>query len=120
MLGEMAPNLWYQSADIYSNYAALRRTDLGVERTSNLGVCGQLYLSRDRVEGDAYTVFGTDFDVGRLSTKRRGAQQGIRHGVQQHIGVAMSDQPEFERDLDAIQNVRRPTIRHEVNARNRK
>ena len=41
------------------------------------------------MDGDAYTVFGTDFDVGRLSTKRRGAQLGVDYlmGTNAVIGV---------------------------------
>jgi hypothetical protein len=81
VVGELASNLWYQSADIYSNYAALRRTDLGVDRSSRLGVWGQAYLSRDKDNRQSVSAFGLGFDVGRVETKRRGIQAGVDYMV---------------------------------------
>jgi len=77
VIGDMAPNLWYQSADIYSNYAALRRTDLGVNRTSNIGFWGEAYYSRDKGDDQDVSAFGLDFTVGRVTTKRFGFQAGV-------------------------------------------
>src|SRR5262249_17479180 len=76
VIGDMASNLWYQSADIYSNYAALRRTDLGVARTSNLGFWGQAYYARDKDDDQDVSAFGVDFTVGKVTTKRWGIQAG--------------------------------------------
>jgi len=89
VLGDAATNMWYQSADIYSNYAALRRTDLGVARTSNLGFWGQGYYSRDKDDNQDVTVFGTDFTVGRVETKRWGLQGGVDYllGTSAVIGL---------------------------------
>jgi hypothetical protein len=77
VIADMSTNLWYQSADIYSNYAALRRTDLGVERTSNLGVWGQVYYGQDKDDDQDVTAFGVPFTVGRVETKRYGVQAGV-------------------------------------------
>jgi hypothetical protein len=69
---------WYQSADIYTNYAAIKRSDL------NRGITGiggfiQGYFGRDKYGGhNDHTLFGADFDVDeRVETKRRGIQAGV-------------------------------------------
>ena len=77
VIGDLAQNLWYQSADIYSNYAALRLSDLGGSRTNGLGVWGQIYYSEDRAGRQNLSVFGNDFNVNCYRTKRRGAQAGV-------------------------------------------
>ena len=77
VIGDLAQNLWYQSADIYSNYAALRLSDLGGSRTNGLGVWGQIYYSEDRTGRQNLSVFGNDFNVNCYRTKRRGAQAGV-------------------------------------------
>lgn len=77
VVGDMATNLWYQSADIYSNYAALRRSDLGVNRTSNWGFWGQAYYAQDKDDDQDVSVFGVDFAVDRVKTKRYGFQAGL-------------------------------------------
>ena len=89
VIGDLAQNLWYQSADIYSNYAALRRTDLGVARTSNLGVWGQAYWSKDKTDDEDVTLLGTDFFVDRVETKRTGIQAGVDYllGTNAVIGL---------------------------------
>jgi outer membrane autotransporter protein len=70
-------DMWYQSADIYSNYSALKRSDL-TAGARPLGLWGQVYLSRDRYgDSDTQTVFGTDVTINeRLRTDRRGVQGG--------------------------------------------
>lgn len=78
-LANVALDMWYQSADVYTGYAALRRGDLGTDRKDGVGVWAQLYASRDHT-GDIENVsaFGGDFEVNnRLKTKRRGAQGGV-------------------------------------------
>ncbi len=77
VVGDLAQNLWYQSADIYSNYIALRRSDLGGNRSNGLGVWGQVYYSQDRTDRQDVSVFGNNFRVDRIKTKRRGAQAGV-------------------------------------------
>ena len=75
VIGDLAQNLWYQSADIYRNYAALRRSDLG---GSGFGAWGQAYWGNDKTHSDQdVTVFGTDFVVDRVKTKRMGIQAGV-------------------------------------------
>jgi outer membrane autotransporter protein len=96
VVGNLANNLWYQSADIYSNYAALRRTDLGVARTSNLGLWGQLYYEHDTDDDQDVSVFGTDFTVARVSNKRYGLQAGVDYllGLNSVLGITGG----YERD----------------------
>ena len=81
VLGGLAQNLWYQSADIYSNYSALRRSDFGANRSNGLGIWGQVYYSQDKSDRQNVTFFGNDFSVDRFKTKRSGAQAGIDYLV---------------------------------------
>jgi hypothetical protein len=74
----MATDLWYQSADIYTNYAAMKRSDLN-RGITGIGVWGQAYLSRDKY-GDqgSQTLFGVSSSVDqRIKTDRRGIQGGV-------------------------------------------
>jgi len=70
-------DMWYQSADIYDNYAALKRSDL-MPGAQPFGVWGQIYYDRDRYgDSDTQTLFGGDFTINqRLRTSRRGIQAG--------------------------------------------
>ena len=78
LISELASSLWYQSADIYSNYSALRRTDLDAGLRSGLGLWGQAYFGRDKTHGDQdISLFDTDFVIDRVETKRRGVQLGV-------------------------------------------
>jgi outer membrane autotransporter protein len=76
-LVNIGTDMWYQSADIYSNYSALKRSDL-TAGARPLGLWGQAYISDDHY-GDTNTqnVFGTDFSINeRVKTERRGIQAG--------------------------------------------
>ncbi|MDQ3478633.1 MAG: hypothetical protein M3438_05680 [Pseudomonadota bacterium] len=77
-LSNIAKDMWYQSGDVYTAYAALRRNGLGASR-SRPSLWGQLYASRGRSgERDAITAFGGDFDIdNRIRTDQRGAQVGL-------------------------------------------
>jgi hypothetical protein len=90
VVGDLAQNLWYQSADIYSNYAALRRSDFGANRRAGLGVWGQAYYSEDRTKGQSYSVFGTGFNVDRFKTKRQGIQGGIDYLIGGNLVVGFT------------------------------
>ncbi len=78
-LSNMAKDMWYQSGDVYTAYAALRRNGLGASRSRPASLWGQLYASRERSgERDAITAFGGDFDIdNRIRTDQRGAQAGL-------------------------------------------
>jgi len=71
-------DMWYQSADIYDNYAALKRSDL-TAGAQPLGLWGQVYWDRDRYgDSDTQNVFGSDVTINeRLRTTRYGVQGGV-------------------------------------------
>jgi hypothetical protein len=74
-------DMWQQSADIYDNYAALKRSDLKAG-AKPLGIWGQAYMSRDRIgsRNDSQSVFGNDTVVNQHArTERRGIQVGVDH-----------------------------------------
>ncbi|MCY7338500.1 MAG: autotransporter domain-containing protein, partial [Sphingomonas bacterium] len=92
LLGTMAQDMWYQSADAHLACSASRKNDFGVDRKSNIALCAQLYLSHDRYgDGDnSSTLFGTTFEYSnRIKTKRRGAQVdlGFRTGGNFTVGL---------------------------------
>ena len=76
-LGTFTQELAYQSLDAHNACAASRRSDFGRTRTAPIGLCAQLYASRDRT-GDrtnSATVFGTNLSFSdRMRTERRGSQ----------------------------------------------
>jgi outer membrane autotransporter protein len=102
VIGDMASNLWYQSADIYSNYAALRRTDLGVNRTSNLGFWGQGYWGQDKDHGQDVSPFGANFTVGRVENKRWGIQAGVDYLI--GTGAVLGVTGGYERVKSDVRN----------------
>ena len=84
LVGRMAQDMWYQSADTYTDYAAARRTEGGATRSSPVGIWAQLYGSQERYgnRNVSFTAFGTSLTASeRLKTRRRGAQAGIDFGV---------------------------------------
>ncbi|MCY7270591.1 MAG: autotransporter domain-containing protein, partial [Sphingomonas bacterium] len=92
LLGTMAQDMWYQSADAHLACSASRKNDFGDDRKSNVALCAQLYLSHDRYgDGDnSSTLFGTTLDYSdRIKTKRRGAQVdlGFRTGGNFTVGL---------------------------------
>lgn len=78
LVGAVTQDIWYQSADAYSSYSVLRRSDLGADRKNGIGLWAQLYGSNDRYgHKGTQSVFG--FDVGldnTVKTDRRGGQAG--------------------------------------------
>ncbi|MBA3576377.1 MAG: autotransporter domain-containing protein [Sphingomonas sp.] len=79
-LAQFGSELWYQSSNAHLSCAAARRNAFGLLNRSPLSVCGQAYLSEDRI-GDSNrtrTVFSTPLTFSdRLKTKRWGAQLDI-------------------------------------------
>lgn len=79
-LGGVGHEFWYQSADAWSENAALRRHDLGTDGAKGVSVWAQGYGSSDK-RGDrsrSVDVFGTARDVNlRRETDRQGAQVGV-------------------------------------------
>ncbi len=92
LLGTVAQDMWYQSADAHLSRSASRKNDFGVDRKSNIALCAQLYLGHDRY-GDSdnqATLFGvTSTYSNRIKTKRRGAQVdlGFRTGGNFTVGL---------------------------------
>lgn len=91
-LNNFAQELWHQSASANQSCAASRRNDFGVDRTSPISICAQLYGSEDRVgdNNQSSTAFGTALTFSdRLKTKRRGAQVelGFRAGDNFTVGA---------------------------------
>lgn len=80
LLGRIGQDFWYQSADAWSETAALRRHDLGTENARSVSVWAQGYGSNDK-RGDrsrSVDVFGTARDTNlRIDTDRQGAQVGV-------------------------------------------
>lgn len=80
LLGRIGQEFWYQSADAWSESAALRRHDLGTENAKSVSVWAQGYGSSDK-RGDrsrSVDVFGTSRDSNlRIDTDRQGAQVGV-------------------------------------------
>jgi outer membrane autotransporter protein len=80
LLGRIGQEFWYQSADAWSETAALRRHDLGTENAKPVSVWAQGYGSSDK-RGDrsrSVVVFGTSRDSNlRIDTDRQGAQVGV-------------------------------------------
>ena len=80
LLGRVGQDFWYQSADAWSETAALRRHDLGTENAKSVSVWAQGYGSSDK-RGDrsrSVDVFGTSRDTNlRIDTDRQGAQVGV-------------------------------------------
>lgn len=79
-LGGVGHEFWYQSADAWSENAALRRHDLGTDSAKGVSVWAQGYGSSDK-RGDrsrSVDVFGTARNVNlRRETDRQGAQVGV-------------------------------------------
>lgn len=75
----VAPDMWYQSADVYGAYSAQRRSDLGGEPSRRWGLWGQIYWGREHYGNDSsQDVFGTEIEINeRIRTKRKGAQVGF-------------------------------------------
>lgn len=80
VLGGIGQEFWYQSADAWSENAALRRLDLASDDAKSVSVWAQGYGSSDK-RGDrsrATEVFGTSRDVSlRRDNDRQGAQVGV-------------------------------------------
>ena len=84
LLGTMAQDMWYQSADSHLACSASRKNDFGADRKSNIALCAQLYVSHDRYgdSSNSATLFGSTFDYSdRIKTKRRGAQADLGYRV---------------------------------------
>ncbi len=81
-IGNLAQDMWYQGADTYLSYAALRRGD-DADRHSPVYLWAQLYASQDRYgDHETATIDSTEFEFdNRLKTHRRGAQVGIDFDV---------------------------------------
>lgn len=78
--GRQVRDLWYRSADVYTNYATARRISFGQERKAPIGFWAQLYGETGKA-GDRNrnaSLFGTTLAVSdRIKTDYRGAQGGI-------------------------------------------
>jgi outer membrane autotransporter protein len=77
-VANVTQDMWYQSADIYSRYAASRLGASTGNRTNGLGLWGQIYASSDRYgDRNSQNVFGGTADVdNRVRTNRQGIQAG--------------------------------------------
>jgi hypothetical protein len=108
LLGSMAQDLWYQSADVYLSCAQSRRNQFGTERKSPLALCANLYWSRDRF-GDRsrdVTIFATDLTVNdRLETHRRGAQVDLGFGTGNFVVGVTGGYERAESNLDTGTNL---------------
>ena len=78
-VGLVVPDMWYQSADAYTNYAALRRGDIADDGASGFSIWIQGYANRDRYgHEDVETVFGNSVLVdNRIHAGRHGLQAGV-------------------------------------------
>jgi outer membrane autotransporter protein len=91
-VGNVAQDMWYQSADIYTGYAALRRTDVGAQRKNGIGFWAQLYMSRDKYgDNQSFSAFGNSLAINtRMETNRRGAQVGVDYLVGDQFVVGLT------------------------------
>lgn len=78
LFGGLGVDFWYQSADAWSESAALRRSNLGSGSPRRASFWLQGYASNDERGGDRdIDVFGTSQTAGlAIDTERRGAQLG--------------------------------------------
>jgi outer membrane autotransporter protein len=80
VLTGMGLDFWYQSADAWSESAAIRRSNLGSDRPRGISYWMQGYAS-DETRGEedrTFDVFGTAREANlRYETDRRGAQGGV-------------------------------------------
>lgn len=93
LLGSIAQDLWYQSADAHLACAASRKNDFGSDRKSNVSLCGQLYTGHDRY-GDSNnkaTIFDTTLNYSdRMKTRRRGAQLDLGYQVNGRLTIGLT------------------------------
>ena len=88
LVGRLANDIWYQSAEAYQSYAMSRRIDYGNARKGSVGIWSQLYGSQERFGDRSRTVsaFNTSLTTSsRFETKRRGAQSGLDFGAQNFV-----------------------------------
>ena len=81
-LANATQDMWYQSADIYGNYSAIRRRELG-NGENGASPWLQIYYSRDRYgDNESQDVFGIDMEIdGGIETHRQGVQAGVDFGT---------------------------------------
>jgi outer membrane autotransporter protein len=79
LLGGIGLDFWYQSADAWSESAAIRRANLGSETPRGTSFWVQGYGSDERRGGQRdIDVFGTSRETNlRFETERRGVQGGV-------------------------------------------
>jgi len=78
-VGLAVPDMWYQSADAYTNYAALRRMDIADDGATGFSIWAQGYANRDRYgDEETATVFGNAVTIdNRVHAGRHGVQFGV-------------------------------------------
>ncbi len=87
VIGDLAQSLWYQSADIYSNYAALRRSDFG---GSGIWASGARHIGA--ATSATTRTSASSAPISRsasVKTKRRGIQAGIDYLDRQFCGSVL-------------------------------